>query len=221
MEPAQEPTEEATAEPEPVTAEEEPKKDDTHVFLELFSEEEPPEESTDTTGTRLRQIASTELDSRMSPARPIPKERPISETTLSGSRLSRPATHPPRWLEREKLLVLGLRYYKNRDFDRAIEMFQQAIRKFPDFKEAHSILGNAYFRKGAYAQAFRAYLRVLEIDPRDMTALENIGVIYANQGALDKAIRQWQKILKIDPGRHDIQKKIQKALQLLEEKEIG
>ncbi len=212
---------EAEEEAEPALSEDTAQQDDTHVFLEIFSDEETPEESTDTTGARLRQIASTEMDSRISSSRPITQKEAVTETTASGSRLTRQATHPPRWLEREKLLVLGLRYYKNRDFDRAIEMFQEAIRKFPDFKEAHSILGNAYFRKGAYAEAFRAYLRVLEIDPRDMTALENIGVIYANQGALDKAIRQWQKILRIDPGRHDIQKKIQKALQLLEEKEIG
>ncbi len=220
-EPPQESTEETAIESGPTVAQPEPEMDDTDIFLELFSEEETPEESTETTGARLRQIAPTELDSRMPTARPMTEEKPVAESTSPGGRLTRPATHPPRWLEREKMLVLGLRYYKSRDFDRAIEMFQQAIRSYPDFKEAHSILGNAYFRKGDYARAFRAYLRVLEIDPRDVTALENIGVIYANQGALDKAIRQWQKILKIDPGRQDIQKKIQKALQLLEEKEIG
>ncbi|MFQ5629959.1 MAG: SpoIIE family protein phosphatase, partial [bacterium] len=123
--------------------------------------------------------------------------------------------------EREKLLVAGLRYYKKHEFDQAIAQFEQAVELFPDFKEAHSVLGNAYFRKDLFEQASKAYNRVLELDPADATAHENMGVIYANQGQLDKAIERWENVIRIDPDRADIKKKIQKALELLDEKQFA
>lgn len=124
-------------------------------------------------------------------------------------------------VEREQLLVEGLRFYKRHEFDRAIAQFRRAVEKYPDFKEAHSILGNAYFRKCQYTEATSSYNRVLELDPVDTTAHENMGVIYANQGQLDKAVQQWQKIVEIDPRREDIKRKIRKAMELLDSAPIS
>lgn len=126
----------------------------------------------------------------------------------------------PQPQDREQFLIAGLRFYKRHEFDHAIRQFEEAIRLFPDFKEAHSVLGNAYFRKGYYDRAFAAYRKVLELDPEDTTAHENIGVIYANQGDLERAIAEWKMVLKIEPSRIDIQKKINKALELLKEAEL-
>lgn len=122
--------------------------------------------------------------------------------------------------EQEELLIAGLRYYKNHEYDRAISQFEKAISQYPDFKEAHSVLGNAYFRKDLYEKATAAYHRVLELDPKDATAHENMGVIYANQGRLDKAIEEWENVIRLDPARSDIKRKIQKAFELLDEGQV-
>ena len=214
--------------------------DDTDVFLEIFTEPEnrneemeeeevieEEDESRMDTADQVEAMERTEEEPATAKAEPaaakeeqeIPKTPEPEFGTTSQKELEQASKEQTQ--TKEQLLVLGLRFYKSREFDRAIRMFQKTIELYPDFKEAYSILGNAYFRKGLFEQAFRAYLKVLEIDPTDTTALENIGVIYANQGELDKAIRQWEKILKIDPGRNDIQKKIQKAFHLLEEREIS
>ena len=117
-------------------------------------------------------------------------------------------------------LILGLKYYKEKSYNEAIDEFQQIVEIFPDFKELYSMLGNAYFRNNMTNQAMSAYKRVTELDPQDVDAYENIGVIYANDGEYVKAITEWEKILEIDPHRLDIEKNVEKAKNILEKDNI-
>lgn len=118
-------------------------------------------------------------------------------------------------LDKETILISGIKYYKNNEYDRAIEEFKRAIHAYPDYKEAHSILGNAYFRTRQYDMAAREYERVKEIDPNDITAYENMGVIYANRGEYKQALREWKKVMELNPERIDIKDKIKKALRMI------
>jgi len=122
--------------------------------------------------------------------------------------------------DRERLLIAGLRHYKNQRFHEAIAEFESAIRLYPDFKEAYSILGNAYFRNRMFEEAAGAYARVKEMDPHDTTAYENMGVIFANRGDYMQAMKEWQRVLEIDPGRDDIRKKIERASRMLTRKAV-
>jgi TolA-binding protein len=115
----------------------------------------------------------------------------------------------------EKDLALGLKYYREKNYENAVEYFVQVIEKYPDFKEALSILGNAYYRNNQIDLAIKSYQRVKKIDPFDVDAYENIGVIYANMGNFDDAIKEWKTLLEINPDREDISIKIQKAKELL------
>jgi len=116
---------------------------------------------------------------------------------------------------KELILIKGIRYYKNNDYESAILEFKKVIDLHPDYKEAHSILGNAYFRNKMYEDAAVAYTRVKEIDPSDITAYENMGVIYANLGEYKEAVNEWQTVLELSPDRVDIQEKIQKAIRMM------
>ncbi len=116
---------------------------------------------------------------------------------------------------KEAILINGIKYYKNNDYDRAIEEFKRVIDVYPDYKEAHSILGNAYFRNRMYREAAIEYQRVKDIDPGDITAYENMGVIYANRGEYRQAVYEWKRVIELNPDRTDIQDKIRKALRLL------
>ena len=123
--------------------------------------------------------------------------------------------------EREHLLIAGLRHYKNQRFQEAIAEFENAIRLYPDFKEAYSILGNAYFRNRMFDAAAKAYTRVKEMDPYDTTAYENMGVIYANRGDFLDAMKEWQRVLEIDPNRDDIRRKIERASRMVTRKAVA
>jgi TolA-binding protein len=136
-------------------------------------------------------------------------ERESRGRSDSGPRRSR------REDDRERLLIAGLRHYKNQRFQEAIAEFENAIRLYPDFKEAYSILGNAYFRNRMFDDAAKAYARVKEMDPYDTTAYENMGVIYANRGDFLDAMKEWQRVLEIDPNRDDIRRKIERASRMV------
>jgi len=116
---------------------------------------------------------------------------------------------------KEKHLVVGIKYYKESNYEKAIEELQSVIEIYPDFKEVYRILGNAYFRNEMSEQAMKAYQQVKEIDPYDVDAYENVGVIYANRGEYSKAIIEWEKLLEIDPNRKDIKTNVEKAKNIL------
>ncbi len=180
--------------------------DDTGIFLEIFSA------SDESPGTGINRAG------RQPESSDQPEERGdgrVSENNAAGDE-KKPDTREKN--EREILLVSGLKFYKKKEFDQAIEQFKKAVEKYPDFKEAHSILGNAYFRTGRYDLAEKSYQQVLELDYNDTTARENMGVIHANRGELEKAIQQWEMVLDIAPERTDIKSKIDKASRLLDEK---
>ncbi len=117
--------------------------------------------------------------------------------------------------DREKVLIKGIRYYKNKEYSNAIHEFKKVLKEYPDYKEAHSILGNAYFRNQMYNEAAFSYEKVKELDPNDITAYENLGVIYANRGNYKEAVSEWKKVLEFNPDRADIKEKIKKALRMI------
>ena len=117
--------------------------------------------------------------------------------------------------DKEVKLINGIRYYKNKEYEKAIDEFQKVIETYPDYKEAHSILGNAYFRIRKYDEASSAYQRVRQLDPKDETAYENMGVIYANRGEYKQALGEWKRVLELNPERTDIKDKIKKTLRMI------
>jgi serine phosphatase RsbU (regulator of sigma subunit)/anti-sigma regulatory factor (Ser/Thr protein kinase)/Flp pilus assembly protein TadD len=117
--------------------------------------------------------------------------------------------------DREKILVRGIKFYKNKDYEKAIREFKRVIETYPDYKEAHNILGNAYFRNQMFDEAAEAYTTVKELDPADISAYENMGVIYANRGEMKRAVGEWKRVLDLAPDRTDIAGKIKKALRMV------
>ncbi len=118
----------------------------------------------------------------------------------------------------EKHLILGLKFYQEHNYDKAVEQFLKVIEIYPDFKEAYSILGNAYYRNNQTEKAIKSYEQVKQIDPFDADAYENTGVIYANMGKFQDAIKEWKTLLEFRPDREDILKRIKKAKELLYKK---
>ena len=114
----------------------------------------------------------------------------------------------------KELLLTGLRFYLDKDYKKAIAVFEKIIKGNPDHFEAHYNLGNAYFRTKDFKKAEKEYLKVIEIDPSFTDAHDNLGVIYANRKDFKKAIQIWKKILELHPEREDVKKNIEKALKL-------
>jgi tetratricopeptide (TPR) repeat protein len=65
----------------------------------------------------------------------------------------------------EKAVEVGRFYLKKKNYDAAIDRFQEAIRLRPRFALPHRLLGEAFEKKGMKAEAVSSYETYLEILP--------------------------------------------------------
>ncbi len=144
-------------------------------------------------------------------------DRPDLERRIRRARaiLDAETQKPPAVNERLRLLNDGIQHYKNKNYQRAIEAFRQALIRYSDSVEVYSFLGNAYFRNQMLTEAAKAFEKVKRMDSAYVPAYENMAVIYAHQGAYDQALREWEKVIKLNPNRNDVQEKIKKTIQKL------
>ena len=73
---------------------------------------------------------------------------------------------------------LGVLYHDARDFQSAAAQFEEAIRVYPDFKEAFLNLGNAYKGMKRYKDAELAFKRSVEIDDSFADGHFNLAILY-------------------------------------------
>ena len=83
----------------------------------------------------------------------------------------------------EKNVEIGMYYLKKRNYDAAIERFQDATRYKPRFARAYRLLGEAYDKKGEKAEAVKSYQKYLEILP----SAEDVGKV---RKRIDKLSRE-------------------------------
>jgi Tfp pilus assembly protein PilF len=84
----------------------------------------------------------------------------------------------------------GLRQLKNRNYEKAIEEFNQAIQFDPNFKEAYSGRGFAQLQSGQVSQALLSYQHILKIDPEAASAYSGLALIHTRLGDYDQSQSQ-------------------------------
>src|SRR5262245_43872570 len=81
----------------------------------------------------------------------------------------------------------GLDAQKKKDWRRASQAYDAAIKQREAFPEAWNGLGYALRQQGKYADAIKAYDRALALRPNYAEALEYLGEAYVKMGKLDEA----------------------------------
>jgi tetratricopeptide (TPR) repeat protein len=104
----------------------------------------------------------------------------------------------------------------DRDYDRSVELLEEAVRLEPQRSEFHQWLGSEYGSKAATSSLFKApgfakkcgaeMVRAVELDPKDLSAREALMQFYLQApgfmgGSVDKAHEQAAAIAKLDPCR--------------------
>ena len=87
--------------------------------------------------------------------------------------------------------LLGLNYYRMREFSRAAEQLERVLQLSPEYSLAAFQLGLAYARAGDYDHAVQALKRALELDATNFSAAYNLGVAYraeADDGGGDSGV---------------------------------
>jgi Tfp pilus assembly protein PilF len=95
----------------------------------------------------------------------------------------------------------GLAYSAQGNYPRAIDDYNQAIEKKPDYALALDARGTALFNIGQYDKALEDYSEAIRIIPKNALSYANRGTVYSQKGNFEKAIADYSEAIKIYPKR--------------------
>jgi tetratricopeptide (TPR) repeat protein len=95
----------------------------------------------------------------------------------------------------------------------AAELYGRAVRRRPDFVEAHYNLGNALMRLGRNEAAVEAYRRASELRPELVAAHNNLGNALHALGRDAEAAEAYRRVLHLAPDSPEVQRNLGIALE--------
>lgn len=95
--------------------------------------------------------------------------------------------------------LLGLDYYRLRQFPQAIEELQHVLQLSPDYSLAVLNLGLAYARTGNLDLAIATLKHALELDKTNFSAAYNLGAAYAQKQMAPEAVAAFRQTIAIAP----------------------
>lgn len=81
------------------------------------------------------------------------------------------------------------------DFDRAISLYNSALKSDPKLADARIGLGYILVKQGKFDEAITQYQTVISQTPNNLEAQINLGVAFYQGGRIDEAITQYQKTI--------------------------
>lgn len=105
---------------------------------------------------------------------------------------------PPK-VEDDKNLDNGIEEFSKGNFDKAIELFEKVVEKFPTSIEGYYNLGLSYLRKGELDQALTSFEKAKELNPEAYTVYLALGEGYFNKGNTEKAVEAYAKATELEP----------------------
>jgi tetratricopeptide (TPR) repeat protein len=93
---------------------------------------------------------------------------------------------------------LGVTFYNQKDFSKAIQAYQKVIELDPAYVEAYNNLGIIYQMIGDVDKAFGAYQKSTEINPKYEKGYNNLGILLLLRGRYEEALEAFQKALAIN-----------------------
>ena len=94
---------------------------------------------------------------------------------------------------------LGTIYLQLKEFDKAILLFEESIKKFPGSLEPYSNLANVLINKGNIDAAKKYLEKAIEINPKYLKAYSNLASIYVGEGNLRSAELFLKRSIEINP----------------------
>ena len=102
-----------------------------------------------------------------------------------------------------------------REHRRIATLCAEAIRRLPEYLEAHRMFADAMMQLGRLQDAEKHYARVLELDPADARALNGRAVAFHRAGRLEDAVRYYEDAIRYHPNNALSQNGIAMALHRL------
>ncbi len=95
--------------------------------------------------------------------------------------------------------TLGNLYFQGEDLTNAVNYFQAAIEKFPDFRRAHKNLGFVLARDGKYVESVKPLTRTIALGGGDGKVFGLLGFVYLSQGLNVSAEAAYRQALVFEP----------------------
>ena len=92
--------------------------------------------------------------------------------------------------------IRGIAYGKKREYDQAIQDFDQALRLSPNDTTVFNNRGNAYYAKGDFDQAIKDYSEAIRLRPDFALAFNNRGDAYMRRHEYERAVEDFGEALR-------------------------
>lgn len=136
------------------------------------------------------------------PTTPVPAaDRPAVTRKQDEADVQPPVTEA-QW-QAQRCFDQGNNHYDGGRLDRALALYDEALRLDPAFAQAYGNRGNVRALSGDLAGAAADYTQVIALDPDDARTYYNRGSIRADQGDLAGAIADYTEALRLDPDDAD------------------
>lgn len=98
--------------------------------------------------------------------------------------------------EKAKLyLQMGADHFNNREYNKAIEATQEALKYDPSLAAAYNHLALIYMETKRYARSEESFLQALRIQPNYPEVHNNLGVLFNRQNKYQAAIQYFEKAI--------------------------
>ena len=107
---------------------------------------------------------------------------------------------PKEWSDSAAgLYSTGISFYLAEKYEKALSYFEEAVKKKPDFADAHYFLGVTYVNLGRYQEAIQAFKQAIRIKPDFADAHYDLGFTYGKLGRYQEAIQAFKQAIRIEP----------------------
>lgn len=110
----------------------------------------------------------------------------------------------------------GLKEMEKRDWDDAMEEFQEAVMKYPKFSRCYTHIADIYMLQRKMDLSEKNYLKAIELNKNDPFPRTGLGKLYIEKEEWQKALDQLSVATEMDPSRAENRFLYGKALYKLE-----
>lgn len=111
---------------------------------------------------------------------------------------------PQSALTAEQAVEQGKKFVQEKQFDKAVDFFKQAIKLNPDLAAAHHGLGSVYVNMGRSPDALEPMKTATRLDPNNWLIHLNLGITLANLRRADEAMSEMNLAKQLSPKNAQI-----------------